>query len=184
MTEVGPVAFGISGEPGGLRVLPERYWVEVLDPHSGRPVPSGEVGELILTPLGREDWPLLRYRTGDLVRAVWAPDGAAHFLGGILGRVDDMVIVRGVNLYPGAVEQVVRSIPEIGEYRVNVERVGAMAEVGIEIESPRGEGVCGALERALEVAFALRIPVQRVAEGTLPRFEFKARRWRISNGGL
>jgi phenylacetate-CoA ligase len=59
-----------------------------------------------------------------------------------------------------------------------------MAEVGIEIESPRGEGVCGALERALEVAFALRIPVQRVAEGTLPRFEFKARRWRISNGGL
>ena len=178
MTEVGPVAFGSDAESESLRILSERYFAEVLDPESGRAVTEGEVGELTLTPLGREDWPLFRYRTGDLVRAVTTPDGELELPGGILGRVDDMVIVRGVNLYPGAVDQVVRSVPEIGEYRVTVERRGAMTEVGLEVESGAGSSICGVLEQALEVAFSLRISVHRVEPGTLPRFEFKARRWR------
>jgi phenylacetate-CoA ligase len=178
MTEVGPVAFGSDLESGSLRILADRYWAEVLEPESGQAVAEGELGELTLTPLGREAWPLFRYRTGDLVRAKRGVDGELELLGGILGRVDDMVIVRGVNLYPGAMDQVVRSVPEIGEYRVTVESGGAMGEVTLEVESEAGPGVCGVLERALEVAFSLRISVRWVEAGTLPRFEFKARRWR------
>jgi phenylacetate-CoA ligase len=162
-----------------LRVLEERYFVEVLDVVSGSAVEEGEMGELTLTPLGRSAWPLLRYRTGDLVRARRDESGNLQLIGGILGRTDDMVIVRGVNLYPGAVEQVVRSIPEIGEYRVSVKRAKAMAEVLVEIESTRNASLASELERAFEKAFALRIPVCVVPQGSLPQFEFKARRWRV-----
>jgi phenylacetate-CoA ligase len=177
MTEVGPVAFAERGRPGSLRVLEDRYFAEVIDPHSGMPVEEGALGELVLTPLGRSAWPLFRYQTGDLVRATRI-EGHLELVGGIVGRVDDMVIVRGVNLYPGAVEQVVRSFPEVGEYRVKVWRQNSMAEVSVEVELERdGAGICQALEKAFEVAFALRIPVTRVNAGTLPRFDLKARRW-------
>ena len=180
MTEVGPVAFASPESAGmSLRVLEERYFVEVLDVVSGSAVEEGEMGELTLTPLGRSAWPLLRYRTGDLVRARRDESGNLQLIGGILGRTDDMVIVRGVNLYPGAVEQVVRSIPEIGEYRVSVKRAKAMAEVLVEIESTRNASLASELERAFEKAFALRIPVCVVPQGSLPQFEFKARRWRV-----
>jgi phenylacetate-CoA ligase len=140
-----------------------------------------------LTSLGRVASPLLRYRTGDLVKrgtsnaagavcACGSPELA--LAGGILGRVDDMVIVRGVNLYPAAVEEVVRAFGEVEEYRVRVSSRGAMAEVDVEIEVCGGAvGVAGALEKAFERSFSLRIPVREVSAGTLPRFEMKARRW-------
>jgi phenylacetate-CoA ligase len=134
----------------------------------------------VLTPLGREDTPLLRYRTGDLVRARWDARGC-RLDGGILGRADDMVVVRGVNIYPGAVESVVRSVPGILEYRVHLGFRGNMREVEVEAEAGSADAV-RALERALESAFSLRIPVRGVAEGTLPRFEMKARRWLKSEG--
>lgn len=175
MTEVGPVAFGTAGEPSGLRILEERYFAEVLDPE-GKSVGSGETGELILTPLGRSSWPLFRYQTGDLVRPRRTSSGL-ELEGGILGRIDDMVIVRGVNLYPGALEEVVRKIPEILEYRVSVHRGAGLAEVSVEIETAAARGVAGHLEAAFERAFSLRIPVKEVEAGTLPRFELKARRW-------
>jgi phenylacetate-CoA ligase len=177
MTEVGPVAFAREGEPGRLRVLEERYVAEVLDPKTGEAVEQGGVGELVLTPLGRSAWPLFRYRTGDLVRARWG-GGGLELCGGIVGRVDDMVIVRGVNLYPAAVEEVVRAFGEVEEYRVRVSSRGAMAEVDVEIEVCGGAvGGAGALEKAFERSFSLRIPVREVSAGTLPRFEMKARRW-------
>jgi phenylacetate-CoA ligase len=89
-----------------------------------------------------------------------------------------MVIVRGVNLYPAAVEEVVRAFGEVEEYRVRVSSRGAMAEVDVEIEVRGGAvGVAGALEKAFERSFSLRIPVREVSAGTLPRFEMKARRW-------
>ena len=180
MTEVGPVTFEDPQEPGVQRVIPGRYWVEVLEPGGNTPVPEGEMGELVLTPLGREDTPLLRYRTGDLVRARWDERGC-RLDGGILGRADDMVVVRGVNLYPGAVESVVRSVPGILEYRVHLGFRGNMREVEVEAEAGSADAV-RALERALESAFSLRIPVRGVPEGTLPRFEMKARRWLKSEG--
>ncbi|MEI6712113.1 MAG: AMP-binding protein [Verrucomicrobiota bacterium] len=176
MTEVGPVAFAVSGQPNVLRVLEDRYLAEVLHPETNLPVAPGQVGELVLTPLGRSAWPLFRYRTGDLVCPRRTEDGL-ELVGGILGRADDMVIVRGVNLYPGAVEQVVRSIDGILEYRVNVARQGAMVEVTLEVETDGRPQLCEELEKGFEKAFSLRIPVMEVSRGTLPQFELKARRW-------
>jgi phenylacetate-CoA ligase len=174
MTEVGPVAFERLGEPGKLRVIESSYFAEVIDPKTTAPIAVGEVGELVLTTLGRTDSPLLRYRTGDLVRRT--PGSEFVLEGGILGRADDMVVVRGVNIYPSAVDEVVRSIPEIAEYRVRIFRRGEMAEITLEAET-NIPTAAQQLERALTETFALRIPVQHAAPGSLPRFEFKARRW-------
>jgi phenylacetate-CoA ligase len=172
LTEIGPVAYQVSGVPDVLRINEDRYFAEVIDPQTLAPVAIGQIGELILTALGRKAWPLLRYRTGDLARI--GADGALD--GGILGRVDDMIVVRGVNIYPGAVDAVVRSVPEICEYRVTVSRERQLAEISLEAEA-ESESATQRLERALTDAFPLRIPVTRVPVGTLPRFELKARRW-------
>ncbi len=186
MTEVGPVSFGNPRHPGTLHVLESSYLVEVIDSISGQPVPRGEVGELVLTTLGRYGSPLLRYRTGDLVKVSTRDASELGYLelaldGGILSRVDDMVVVRGVNLYPSAVEEVVRTLPEVVEYRVELSTRAAMIEVRIEIEVSTecrdSETVATRLEEAFRSAFQLRIPVSLAATGSLPRFELKAKRW-------
>jgi phenylacetate-CoA ligase len=180
MTEVGPVAFQLGksanaeGEPDTLHIIEESYFAEIIDPATGAPVADGATGELVLTPLGREANPLLRYRTGDLVRK--RPGPGFTLEGGILGRADDMLAVRGVNVFPSAVDSVVRALPEIAEYRVHVTRNGAMTELAIEIESD-DDTAPSRLAAKLADSFTLRIPVTRVASGTLPRFDFKARRW-------
>ena len=179
MTEIGPLAFGVSGKPEALTVLEDRYFVEVLNVE-GREVEDGAVGQLIVTPLGRSSWPLLRYQTGDLVRVSRTADGM-RLLGGIVGRADDMVIVRGVNLYPGAVEDVIRRHPQVEEYRVTVKHRNGLAEVSLEVEVSGSLGLAIELEADFERAFALRIPVREVACGTLPRFELKARRWIVES---
>ena len=126
MTEVGPVTYQCPARPGSLHVLESAYLPEVIDPQSGEPVPAGETGELVLTTLDRIGSPLLRYRTGDLVkprrRSVCACGRHELALeGGILGRSDDMVVVRGVNVYPSLVEEIVRGYPEVTEYRVQLD---------------------------------------------------------------
>jgi phenylacetate-CoA ligase len=175
MTEVGPVAYEDPAQVGTLRIIEESYFAEVIEPGGRHPVPEGGVGELVLTPLGRASWPLLRYRTGDLVK--WSHDSEGIALeGGIIGRADDMVVVRGVNVYPTAIDSVVRAVPEISEYRALISRRGAMSELELQIESP-DDNAAARLERALNQSLALRVPVTRVEAGTLPRFEMKARRW-------
>jgi len=171
MTEVGPVTIPHAE---GLQIITESYFAEVPETDE-----SG-LGELVLTTLGRVGSPLIRYRTGDLVR-LRAEDGV--LLGGILGRADDMRIVRGVNIYPAAVEAVLRRLPGIAEYRVRVKEVGALTELEIDIEplesqsaSERQQLVDGATKQLRE-AFSMRIPVALVESGALPRFELKANRW-------
>lgn len=185
MTETGPVTYECPERPGVLHVLEPEYIAEVVDPATGAPAPPGTEGELVLTNLGRTASPLLRYRTGDLVTA--DPPGPCAcgswemaLPGGIRGRTDDMVVVRGVNLYPSAVDEVVRRFPEVSEYRVEIRARGALAEVALEVEAA-GEpaAVCRAVEAALRGAFNLRIPVRPAPPGSLPRFELKARRWRF-----
>ncbi len=175
MTEVGPVAYQTPEHPGLMHVIEDSYYAEIVEPETGEPVAPGAVGELVLTTLGRSACPLLRYRTGDLVRRALDVPGFA-LAGGIIGRADDMVIVRGVNLYPSAVDAVVKLIPAVLEYRVEVTRRGALPEIEVQIESP-DDDAAKKLERALNAAFSLRIPVTRVAAHSLPRFEMKARRW-------
>lgn len=183
MTEVGPVSFQCPVGAGTLHIIEPAYLTEVIDPESLQPVDPGGTGELVLTTLDRVASPLLRYRTGDLVRLAAAPcrcgrSGTA-LEGGILGRLDDMVLVRGVNVYPSAVDQVVRACGGVAEYRVEVTTGRGLTELHVQIEPdeacPSATTLCERLEHDLRDAFQLRIPVSSV--DALPRFEMKARRW-------
>lgn len=186
MTEVGPVTYQCPVTPGVLHVLESAYLPEVVDPVSGGKADPGQTGELVLTTLDRVGSPLLRYRTGDLVRA--RPASACvcgrHELaleGGILGRSDDMVIVRGVNIYPGLVEDIVRAFPEVSEYRVHLDRRKPMAELSLEIEpAPDCANpltLASRLQESFQAVLNLRLPVRSLPPGSLPRFEMKAQRW-------
>lgn len=182
MTEVGPVTVSDSTDPNLLRILHSSYFAEVIEPESGVPVASGEVGELVLTTLGRHGSPLLRYRTGDLVAPVAVPgEDPAHFAlkGGIIGRADDMVVVRGVNVYPSAIEAVVRSVDGVGEYEVVVDERRAMPEISLRVEPSGEHSPAEELERRLRDVFSMRIPVAAVGSGSLPVFEVKAKRWKV-----
>lgn len=186
MTEVGPVSFECPKQPGTLHIIESSYYAEVIDPESGRPVEPYGTGELVLTTLGRAAMPLLRYRTGDLV--VLTPDppcacGSYEMAlpGGILARTDDMVVVRGVNIFPTAIEEVMRRCDGLGDYRVLIRQSRAMVELEIEVEpAPEcadAKIMVDHLEHALRDVFAMRIPVTLVEQGSLPRFEMKAKRW-------
>ena len=186
MTEVGPVTYQCPARPGALHVLESAYLPEVIDPHSERPVAPGETGELVLTTLDRIGSPLLRYRTGDLVKPRRSSVCACgrHELaldGGILGRSDDMVVVRGVNVYPSLVEEIVHAYPEVAEYRVQLDCRNAMIELSLEVEpaanSPGLDSLPHRLEQSLQAALNLRVPVIILPSGSLPRFEMKAQRW-------
>lgn len=176
MTETGPVTHEDPAAPGNLRILTGSFLAEIIHPNSGAAVVPGEEGELVLTTLRRWGSPLIRYRTGDLVRGAAEAGPVRTLLGGILGRVDDMVIVRGVNVYPSALDQLVREFPDIVEYRVTYDTSDVMAELSLEVEAPAA--TAAALSHRLHDALALRVPVTEVEIGSLPRFELKARRWR------
>jgi phenylacetate-CoA ligase len=196
MTEVGPVTYECPDEPGVLHVNELAYLPEVIDLATGDFVPPGETGELVLTTLTRLGSPLLRYRTGDLVRlpARWdqhSPEaqptcrcGRSYLRleGGILGRTDDMVVIRGVNVYPSAVDAIVRKFPEVVEYQAAVKMVGSMPELEVTIEpgpaSSHPETLRARLEDAFKESLSLRVPVHLAEPGSLPRFEMKAKRWR------
>lgn len=179
MTEVGPVSYETTAFPGQLVVIEEAYLAEVIDPATGLEVNEGECGELVLTTLDRTAGPLLRYRTGDWVKKrLW--QGRLALEGGVLSRVDDMVVVRGVNVYPSAVEAVVRQFSEIAEFMVEQRKVDAMDEIEILIEVPGNvsKALIKRLEAKLRDTFSMRIPVRLVEADSLPRHEFKAKRWR------
>jgi phenylacetate-CoA ligase len=184
MTETGPVTYECPAQPGVLHVIESAYFPEVIDPASGRPAARGE---LVLTTLARVGSPLLRYRTGDLVesvgRGVACGCGRCELAlaGGILGRMDDMVFVRGVNVYPSAVEEIIGRFNEVAEYRVHLSAAQPLTEMRVEIEPvpdhAGSRGLAAKIEQAFQQAFALRVPVGLVSPGALPRFEMKARRW-------
>ncbi len=177
MTEMGAYGFACS-EQQGLHVNEGEFIAEILDPLDNQPLREGQTGELVLTNLGRWGSPVIRYRTGDLVRHGGYACGCGRtFLclpGGVLGRVDDMLTVRGVNVYPSAIENVLHRFPEISEYRVIVTSEGTMDEITLQVECPAR--LTAAIAEELHVAFNLRIPIEAVVPGTLPRFELKARR--------
>jgi len=183
MTEIGPATYECLEAPGGLHLLEGDFLAEVIDPRSGRPIPPGEVGELVLTNLGRLGSPLLRYRTGDLVRVNPRPCPCGRTFqwldGGILGRTDDMIHVRGNNLYPSSLEAVIRRFPEVAEYRVVIAHRGALAEVRITAEpTPAADArqLAELLAQAVREELLFRAEVETVAPGSLPRFEMKAKR--------
>ena len=190
MTEIGPASFECLPRPGeGVHVNEGQFLPEVIDPQTGRPVPVGESGELVMTNLGRTGSPLIRYRTGDQVRLTrdrcacgrWY----ARLEGGILGRIDDMFIVRGNNVFPPAVEAVLRRFPDVDEFRATVREDGALTQVTLEIEPAGAAGADAQAQQALarrvgqavQEALHFRAEVRPVPPGTLPRFEMKAKRF-------
>ena len=176
MTEVGPVSFESAQQPGSLEIIEEAYHAEIIDPETQLEVADGEQGELVLTTLTRTACPLIRYRTGDWVKKRLV-NGRLRLEGGVLGRVDEMVVIRGVNIYPSAIESVVREFEGIAEFQIQQRKVDAMdeLELHIELQPDVASELVKHLEQKLRDTFSMRIPV-RVVE-TLPRHEFKAKRW-------
>jgi len=179
-TEVGAHGFSCSARDG-VHINESEFIVEVIGA-TGEVTDEGD-GELVLTNLGRWCMPVIRYRTGDRVRAVRGTCSCGRTLvkleGGIAGRVDDMVTVRGVNVFPSAIEAIVRRFNDVGEYRVELARVREMDELRCIVEAPAdvAERVGGAIHREL----GIRCLVESVPPGTLPRFEMKAKRFNKSN---
>ncbi len=183
MTEVGPVSFECIESPGSLHVNEKEFIAEVIDPETGAPIPDGQQGELVLTNLGRIASPVIRYRTRDLVVRATGKCACgrtfARLDGGIVARTDDMVCVRGVNIYPSAIEAVLRSLDAVLEYRCTLRPNGSLHAIGVEVEVARGgderQVIALAAER-LRDALGLAIPVAAAPAGSLPRFDMKARR--------
>ena len=137
MTEMGAYGFMCSQQQG-LHINEGEFIAEILDPRTDQPVAEGQTGELVLTNLGRWGTPAIRYRTGDLVRHSGYHCACGRtFLslaGGVLGRVDDMLIIRGVNVYPSGLADVLHRFPQVAEYRVIVTQEGTMDEIALQVE--------------------------------------------------
>ena len=188
MTDIGSLAVESVERPGGLYILETECIAEIINPDTGQPVTPGDEGELVLTNLGRLGSPLIRYRTGDLARAstVESPDGyELLFLeGGILGRADDMVIIRGNNVFPSTLEAILRRYDEIVEYRITVETRRAMEHLRIEIEPTAACDSPDKVKQLVETVggdikdrLNFQAEITAVPPETLPRFELKGRRF-------
>lgn len=175
-TEVGAHAFACELREG-LHVNEAEFIAEVLDPVTLRPCAEGTRGELVITNLGRAGWPVIRYRTGDVVevgtRGCTCGRTFLTLPGGITGRTDDLIILRGVNVFPSAVEAIVRTF-EVEEFRMLRTRRGALDELTVEVEA--SDAVAERLAEALRDRLAVRIPTRAVSAGSLPRWELKAKR--------
>ena len=167
----------------GLHVQEDHFIVEVIDPETGRRLPAGEEGGYVFTTLTKEALPLIRYRTGDIGFVVEDPCACGRTtvrLDGLRGRLDDMLIVRGVNLYPSQVEHVLLGVPGTApHYRLVLEREGPLDELTLECEAA-GDGDREALgariAESLREHTGLRIGVSVLEPGALPRSDGKAAR--------
>jgi phenylacetate-CoA ligase len=175
-------------EKDGLHIWHDSYLVEIIDPNSGEQLPDGERGELVVTPLVKEAMPLLRYRTGDVTMLM--EDGCLCTRGKkiarITGRSDDMLVIRGINVFPSQIEHVLLKIPEAGnQFMVYIDRINHLDEMTVEVEINRNNfsGELADLARIqkrvvkeLRDALELRTSVRLVEPGSLPRFEGKSKR--------
>lgn len=189
MTEIGTImVFECSHQPGGTHIIEDHFIEEVIHPDSGEPVPYGALGERVVTSFGRGFIPLIRYRSKDMVVRVpyhTCPCGRTGDIydGGIRGRWDDMMLIRGTNVYPRAVEAIVREYSAIDEFQIYIwRREGLQDEITIRVEvKPGREAEWADLQSRLAADLAgahegLRFNIERVEHGTLPRFELKAKR--------
>ena len=179
-SEIGAWGFGCA-DGSGLHVIETEFIAERLcfdDEHpEGRAATDGEPGELVLTGLGRYGGPAIRYRTGDIVKAYESHDHPCRFLfldGGVLGRSDDMIVVRGVNVFPSSVEAIVREFTPTAEFRIIVDKHGEMDTLNIDIELP--DTCCNELAARFQSRLAMRVDVHPVQPNSLPRFEGKSKR--------
>ena len=184
-TEVGAWGYDCLERDEDIHLNELEFIFEVLEHGGEAPVPDGERGELVITNLGRHGMPVLRYRTGDLVERVSercaCGRALARIRGGVLGRTDDMLILRGVNLYPAAIDDLVRAIPLIVEYEVEIRKRSGMDDLLLKIET-LDDTAFREVEREIAAAFqsrfSLRVSIQKALAQSLPRYDLKARRYR------
>jgi phenylacetate-CoA ligase len=188
MTELGTIMmFECDHQPGGAHIIEDHYIEEVIDPVSGEPVGYGEPGERVVTSFGRGFIPVIRYRTRDLVLKVPGSTCSCGrtfdiYEGGIRGRVDDMKLVRGTNVYPRAVEAIVREYEVIDEFQIYLFTAdGIRDEIEVRVEIPDANADADRILNELGTALAeahegLRFGVSQVENESLPRFELKAKR--------
>ncbi|WP_235820358.1 phenylacetate--CoA ligase family protein [Halalkalibacter krulwichiae] len=178
MTEMGAYGYSCS-EQKGIHVNEEHFICEVIDPQTSLPVAEGERGELVLTNLKRYGYPLIRYRTGDIVinTNTKCPCGNSHkhLPGGIIGRADDMVVIRGINIFPQSIEAIVREFNEVTEFSIVYYTIEEMDQIKVKVET-ENEGIKDDLQKRLRDRVGLRVQVDVVENGSLPRFEMKAKR--------
>jgi len=176
-------------ERNGLHIWADHFIVEVIDPKTGENVGEGEKGELVVTTLSKEAMPLIRWRTGDItiLETEKCNCGRTHpRIMRILGRSDDMLIVRGVNVFPSQIEHVLMQIPELGEhYMIILDRVENLDVMTIQVELNQkvsiekpGEilNLKRRVEERLKSVLGVHANVELVNPGTLQRFEGKAKR--------
>ena len=180
-SEVGATGYSCDARDG-VHLIEREFIAEIRDERTGEVGEEGQ-GELVITNLGRWGWPVIRYRTGDLVHAKRERCACGRtslkLIGGIAGRADDMVIVRGVNVYPAAIENVVRAIRGVAEYRLEAHEERGMTELRLVVEPEPGiaDGIGERVGDALHQALGIRCAVTLAAPGSLPRFEMKGQRF-------
>lgn len=183
MTELGAAGIPCPLREDGFHLNETEFIAELIDPETGREAAGGR-GELVMTNLGRWGSPVIRYRTGDLAEPDAGPCACGSpfvFLrGGILGRADDMVTVRGVNVFPAAIEAIVRELPEVVEFQAEVAKLRELEELTLRIEvAGDAAAVAPRLSDLVRRRLGLRPHVEVVPEGSLPRAELKARRFHV-----
>ncbi len=176
---------GMCEEKNGLHWAEDHIYPEVLDPDTQEPVPLGQRGELVLTTLKKAARPMVRFRTGDIVSFTDAPCACGRTslrMVGVHGRLDDMLIIKGVNLFPSDVEAIVRKDRELtGEYRLVVERVEHLDRLTVEVEHVRGyngtaEALATRIGHHLKALTGVSAAINVLAPDTLPRATHKAKR--------
>lgn len=191
MTEIGALAVECAENPGGLHILETECIAEIVDPDSLTPASKDEHGvrrgELVLTNLGRVGSPLIRYRTGDLVESDPEPCSCGRSLlrlkGGILGRADDMITIRGNNVFPSSVEAILREFDQLAEFRIEVRTVRAMHQIRLQLEphpelaESQAEELAGKVKSAIKDRLNFQPEVELVEQNSLPRFELKGKRF-------
>lgn len=173
----------------GMHLWEDAFLAEIIDPKTGAPLPEGELGELVLTSLNREGMPVIRYRTRDLTRIIPGVCGCGRVhlrIDRIMGRADDMFILKGVNIYPMQVEQILMSMPEVGQnYLIVLEREGHIDQMRVKVEI-RDEffeedmralkGLAQRISRRLKEEILITPKVDLVEHKSLPRSQGKAER--------
>jgi phenylacetate-CoA ligase len=164
----------------GPTIWEDHFYPEVIDPETGAVLPEGAPGELVFTSLTKIGMPVIRYRTRDLTRLLPGSARRMRRLGRVTGRTDDMLIVRGVNLFPTQIEELLLDHPELsGHYLILLDREGRMDSITVEVESKAGaaaDGVGSALAARVKDRIGLTISVAIRAPGSIERSAGKARR--------
>lgn len=180
-SEVGAFGFSCSARKG-VHVNEAEFICEVIDAETGNPAEPGASGELVLTNLGRLGFPIVRYRTHDVVKPMerhTCDCGRTSLVleGGILGRSDDMVTVRGVNVFPSAFQEIFDGLPGVIEHRIAAYRQDHMDQLHVEFECEEGADRTELVAQAIRKSLGIRVSLQQFPPETLPRYELKAKRF-------